>query len=141
MPWITPVTNRTSGASRMTYLDMNRITGNISYLYNYAKDHGYTITFDDLSKTEWTQNDIVSKQFCDEMASVLNSLLSATGMPTKFIMPPQGYTYVNNLERYILQLWQHIVEPGGYTYLQNAGAIQLQTGDGVDIEAGTMPTE
>lgn len=141
MAWITPVTNRVSGASRMTYLDMNRITGNISYLYNYAKDHGYTITFDDLSKTEWTQNDLVSKQFWDELRSVFNSLRIATGMHYQYVSPPQSYIDVNNVERYTLQLWQHIVEPGGYTYLQNAGAIQLQTGDGVDIEAGTMPTE
>ena len=30
--WIEPVTDRTDGSARMTYIDMNRITGNINII-------------------------------------------------------------------------------------------------------------
>lgn len=59
MAWVTPVTDRTSGAARMTYLDMNRITGNLVWLYEECVRQGIAITGTPFPKTEWAQNDII----------------------------------------------------------------------------------
>ena len=34
MAWVTPVTNRTDGSALMTATDMDRITGNMAYLFD-----------------------------------------------------------------------------------------------------------
>ena len=38
MAWITPVTNRRSGLSRISRTDMNRIAGNINHVYDLISD-------------------------------------------------------------------------------------------------------
>lgn len=140
MAWVTPVTNRTyRGGSRMTYVDMNRITGNISYLYNYANSHGHTVSSVDVSQIEWTQNDIISRQFWRSMWFVFNRIHLAYGLPEASYQEPTGYAWVNYVELRTLYLWQHIVEPSEYELLQSENAVQLQTEDGVDIEVGLLP--
>ncbi|MBR3171302.1 MAG: hypothetical protein IKF22_08660 [Lachnospiraceae bacterium] len=137
MAWVTPVTNRNATA-RMTYLDMNRISGNISYLYNYAKDHGYDVQGDDVSQTTWTQNDIISYDFWYSMTGVLGEVREAAGLDKSVNYPATNYYSVNSLERYTLYTWMEITEPPEYGLLQNREGIQLQTESGADIEAGIL---
>lgn len=79
MAWITPVTNRTSGSAMMTYEDMNRITGNIGYLYDLCRSEGITIAGSRISKTEWTQNDIISVSDWSNLLACLGNARTAVG--------------------------------------------------------------
>ena len=51
MAWITPVTNREAN-SRTSYLDMNRIVGNVAHLGGNPEKLSYTKT-DIVMKAEW----------------------------------------------------------------------------------------
>lgn len=70
--WRTPVTDRTSGADRMRYTDMIRITENINYIIESAQNKGYVVYVEELSKTTWTHDDIITRSQWNE---ILNSLL------------------------------------------------------------------
>jgi len=79
MAWITPVTDRTSGSAMMTYADMNRITGNIGHLYDLCQSEGITIAGSRISKTEWTQNDIISVSDWSNLLTCLGNARNAVG--------------------------------------------------------------
>ena len=79
MAWITPVTDRTSGSAMMTYEDMNRITGNIGYLYDLCQSEGITIAGSRISKTSWTQNDIITRANWSNLLTCLGNARSAVG--------------------------------------------------------------
>lgn len=79
MAWITPVTDRTDGSAMMTYADMNRITGNIGYLYDLCQSEGITIAGSRISKTEWTQNDIISVSDWSNLLTCLGNARNAVG--------------------------------------------------------------
>lgn len=79
MAWITPVTDRTSGSAMLTYEDMNRITGNIGYLYDLCQSMGITIAGSRISKTEWTQNDIISVSDWSNLLTCLGNARNAVG--------------------------------------------------------------
>ena len=79
MVWITPVTDRTSGSAMMTYEDMNRITGNIGYLYDLCRSDGITIAGSRISKTEWTQNDIITRANWSNLLTCLGNARNAVG--------------------------------------------------------------
>lgn len=139
MAWITPVTDRKSGASKMTYVDMNRISGNIAYLYDYAVAHGYTISHANVQKTSWTQNDIVTySDWYTDIIGTLAAIKSAVGLNanTVSIYAPRNYYDVNQVEKHTLNTLAHIIEPTGGELLQTESAIQIQADDGTDIEAG-----
>lgn len=137
MAWITPVTDRTSGTDMMTYEDMNRISGNVSHLYNYAVGHGYTVSGGDVDKTSWTQNDIIEKQNWESLLSVLSAVRNAAGL----MDASGGLTYwsdVNTFESYTLETYTHIIGPSEYGLLQDMDGEQLQTENEVDLEAGII---
>ena len=136
MAWVTPVTSRNATA-RMTYLDMNRISGNVSYLYNYAKDHGYDVQGDDVMKTQWTQNDIVAEDTWGSIESVLSAVRASVGL-SETSGNPSFYYSMNSFERTTLDTWRHVVVPEEYELLQNKEAVQLRTNSGEDIEAGIL---
>lgn len=94
MAWITPVTNRTNGSARMTHLDMNRITGNINFLYDYLTELGFTISGPKVSKDSWTYNDIISKTFWESMLTVLSNVCAAISY-TPGTSPTNAMTYQN----------------------------------------------
>lgn len=88
MAWVTPVYNRVPGA-RMTAADMNRICGNINYLYAAAN-----------LPVDWTSNDLVSVTMWKKILSGLDKAKTALGYTTT-IKPTNAQTYqnVNNIER------------------------------------------
>ena len=137
MAWVTPVTDRTSGTDMMTYEDMNRLSGNVSHLYNYAVGHGYTVEGGDVDKTSWTQNDIITKSNWDSLLSVLSAVRNAAGLSDA----SGGLLYwsdVNTFETYTLETYTHIIEPSEYGLLQDMEGEQLQTENNVDLEAGIL---
>lgn len=97
--WIEPVTNRTSGSARMTYKDMNRITGNLVWLYDYLTEQGITVAGSAYSKTDWTQNDIITVAQWTELLTCLSNVCTAVGyQPEKAPTNTMSYTNINNVE-------------------------------------------
>ncbi len=112
MAWIEPVTNRITGA-RMTYIDMNRITGNLDYLTadlsDFGKYAGRTI-----AKTEWIRNDYVTRPDWKNILDVLEDVRIAIGM-TESDYPENpfpeanfstGYENINNVEKLTLMAYE-----------------------------------
>lgn len=77
MAWVTPVTDRTDGSAMMTATDMDRITGNIAYLFDYATQEGYAPTGSTVTKTSWTINDIIERSFWEAMLTTLANICEA----------------------------------------------------------------
>lgn len=75
--WITPVTDRTDGSAMMTAVDMNRITGNIDYLFDYATAEGLSPSGSTVPKTSWTKNDIIERSFWEAMLTTLANICAA----------------------------------------------------------------
>lgn len=97
--WTEPVTNRTSGSARMTYKDMNRITGNLVWLYDYLTEQGVTVEGSAYSKTNWTQNDIVTVAQWTELLTCLSNVCTAVGyQPEKAPTNTMSYANINNVE-------------------------------------------
>lgn len=97
--WIEPVTNRTSGSARMTYKDMNRITGNLVWLYDYLTEQGVTVAGSAYSKTTWTRNDIVTVAQWTELLTCLSNVCTAVWyQPEKAPTNTMSYTNINNVE-------------------------------------------
>lgn len=72
--WRTPVTDRTSGTDRMRYTDMIRITENINYVMEIARDKGYSIYGEEIYKTNWVRNDIITKEDWTEILGTLRAV-------------------------------------------------------------------
>ena len=113
--WVTPVTDRTSGAARMTHIDMNRITGNLVFLYEECQRMGITVAGDQYSKTEWTQDDIVTRTQWTEAYTCLLNLYRAVGHTGSILFDYTTYYYtINRFEAFelvifnILQTWDAI---------------------------------
>lgn len=97
--WIEPVTNRSSTTDRMTYEDMNRITGNLAWLYAQCGEMGLTVPGSIISKTNWVQNDIIT---VSEWAEILTCLANiCTAVEYTSAQPTDRMTYgnINNVER------------------------------------------
>ena len=104
--WITPVTNRTGGNARMTTVDMNRITGNLVWLYDECVRKGITIEGSAYSKTTWISNDIISESEWYELLACLRNIRTAVGYaPIK--VPGYGMVWdnINRIEEHELTLY------------------------------------
>lgn len=122
MAWITPVTNRQTGMSRMTYQDMNRITGNIDYVYDVIADLGYTIIGGRVPKTSWFRDDIIDNINWNQTKGVLLNLYDAIGeTPADYPGASMSYSNINIIESLTLYLYNF------------AFADYLATGEGVYI--------
>lgn len=131
MAWVTPVTNRSSGASRMTYLDMNRITGNINFVYDLITERGFVITGGKVSKDSWTRNDIIEKTFWESMLTVLSNICSAVSyVPGTSPTNVMGYANINNIEAITLALYNYANDD----WLLSESGVILATEDGVFIQ-------
>lgn len=96
MTWITPVTSWSNG-NRFTCDDMNRIAGNINYLYPDAR-----------LKDDYTQNDYLTQSEWDSLTEALNTLVTVSGLKRTV----SGYdgtadTFVN-IEQLIQDLYDRI---------------------------------
>jgi hypothetical protein len=83
MVWVTPVTDRKDGSARMTYNDMNRITGNLEWLYHSIQSSGIPIAGYAISKSHWSRNDIVTARFWKELLTCLENVCTALGYTPK----------------------------------------------------------
>ena len=77
MAWVTPVTDRTDGSAMMTYQDMDRITGNLKWLYDACVSESIPISGSAISKTSWSRNDIIDVTFWAELLDCLDNVCNA----------------------------------------------------------------
>lgn len=77
MAWVQPVTDRTDGTSTMTYQDMDRITGNLEWLYDACISVGIPIAGSAISQTSWTRDDIITNTFWTELLGCLSNVCVA----------------------------------------------------------------
>lgn len=108
MAWVTPVTDRTGGSARMTYEDMNRITGNIAYLYDLCQSAGITISGSRYSKTSWTQNDIITKDNWTELMTCLSNAKRAVNYTASTPSNRMRWDNINAVERQTLAVYSII---------------------------------
>lgn len=141
MAWITPVTDRADGSARMEYGDMNRITGNIAYLYDKCVEQGITIAGSRISKTEWTQNDIITVAFWTELLTCLTNARNAVGYtPAENPSDAMRYDNINNVEAIsyavyeILAAYDRLANMNHYVGDKLADGGYLRAGD--DFNAG-----
>jgi hypothetical protein len=121
MAWIEPVTNWSNG-NRFTYADMNRITGNVNYLYPAANLPTYT------------QNDFLTRSGWDALLSALDTLVTATGLDATVPGDAMTGDTMNEVESLILALKERIE-------LRAAQAVAtIYAGDGIyTADAGQYP--
>lgn len=97
--WQTPVTSRSSGYERMTYEDMNRITGNLAWLYSECVERGISISGSIISQTAWTRNDIITVSFWTELLGCLANVCTAVNYtPQTAANSQMTYTNMNIVE-------------------------------------------
>lgn len=133
MDWIHAVTNRQSGAARMTYEDMVRITGNINLVYDFLVDAGYTVVGQKVSKTSWTRDDIILDTFWAEMLGVLSNVCAAIEYIPQ--VPPNNsmwYQNINNIERIILDVFN--AASAGVLLTESEVVITTETGEAITTE-------
>ena len=120
MAWITPVTNRTDGTARMTYTDMERITGNIAYLYDLCQDQGIPIAGSRISKTTWIRNDIITVAQWAEILTCLANARDAVGYPAQDPTDQMTWDNINEVERITaavygaIQAYEHMARLNHY---------------------------
>ena len=99
MAWVTPVTDRTDGSAMMTATDMDRITGNIAYLFDYATQEGHAPTGSTVTKTSWTINDIIERSFWEAMLTTLANICEAVEyVPETDPTNAMEFENINNVE-------------------------------------------
>lgn len=97
--WITPITDRTSGLSRMQHSDMNRITGNLAWLYAECIEQGVAISGSIISKIEWTNNDIITLAEWTELLTCLTNICNAISyVPTTTPNNQMEWSNINLVE-------------------------------------------
>ena len=134
MAWVTPVTNRTDGNSRMTATDMDRITGNIAYLFDYATAEGHSPQGSTVTKTSWTQNDIIDKSFWESMLVVLSNICDAVNynpdtQPTNVM----DYENINNIETISYNLNNIIANINRMSAINHWVGDEFFTGDNINV--------
>ena len=75
MAWITPVTDRTTGAMH-TLQDQNRIAGNLDYLATELTERGL-YSGGTIQKTTYTSNDYITTDDWTDILNVLDGMLNA----------------------------------------------------------------
>lgn len=134
--WITPVTNRTSGSAMMTYKDMNRITGNIDYVYQALKSLGYPPAGSTVSKLEWTQNDIIDRAFWESMLDVMAAIYVAIGEPEPYdLTNDMGWENINHVESWMFELYDGVMF---YRHLLDENDVDICDEFGTPIIVGDM---
>lgn len=98
--WTEPVTQRSSGSEMMTYVDMNRITTNLAWLYKQCQEIGITPSGSIVSKANWIRNDIVTVTEWAEILTCLANVCSAVQYtPSETTNNQMIYTNINAVER------------------------------------------
>lgn len=135
MAWVTPVTDRTDGSAMMTATDMDRITGNIAYLFDYATQEGHAPSGSTVTKTSWTINDIIERSFWEAMLTTLANICAAVEyVPETDPTNAMEFENINNVETISRNLY-YIIQNIRYQANNNHWVgDDIYTGD--DINAG-----
>ena len=135
MAWVTPVTDRADGSAMMTATDMDRITGNIAYLFDYATQEGHAPSGSTVTKTSWTINDIIERSFWGAMLTTLSNICEAVEyVPETDPTNAMEYENINNVETISRNLY-YIIQNIQYQANNNHWVgDDIYTGD--DINAG-----
>ena len=100
MAWVTPVTDRTDGSAMMTYQDMDRITGNLKWLYDACVSSSITISGSAISKTSWDRNDILTTSFWAELKTCLQNVCNAVSYtPPDSVSDSMIWNNINLVEK------------------------------------------
>lgn len=131
--WITPVTDRTDGSAMMTAADMNRITGNIDYLFDYATAEGLQPAGSTVPKTSWTKNDIIERSTWESMLETLSNLCECVEYnPEVNPNNEMEFENINNVERISFNLYNIIGQIGNLQGLNHWAGDDLFAGDPVN---------
>lgn len=104
--WTTPVTDRVDGSARMTYTDMNRITGNVAFL----QDAIYGAI--SISQTTWTYNDIIARAFWEDMLTSLREMAAIENVTVLDMSNEMTWQNINNVETMILNMYNALGDLG-----------------------------
>lgn len=131
--WITPVTDRTDGTAMMTAVDMNRITGNIDYLFDYATAEGLSPAGSTVPKTSWTKNDIIERSTWEATLETLSNLCECveynpTAPPTNIM----EWENINHIEDITNRIYYIIGQIGNLQGLNHWAGDDLFAGDPVN---------
>lgn len=131
--WITPVTDRTDGTAMMTAVDMNRITGNIDYLFDYATAEGLSPSGSTVPKTSWTKNDIIERSTWEATLETLSNLCECVEYIPE-TEPTNGMEYenINNVEQISFNLYNIIANIGRMSAINHWAGDNLFAGDPVN---------
>lgn len=133
MAWVTPVTDRTDGSSLMTYTDMDRITGNIAYLFDYATQEGHSPEGTTVTKTSWTQNDIIDRTFWESMLFVLSNICDAVNYnPPTQPTDMMDYENINNIETISFNLYYIIMHINDMAAINHWCCDEFYAGDAIN---------
>lgn len=132
MAWITPITDRSSGA-RCNESDMNRIAGNLDWLATEAAQKqiysGATI-----SKTNYTNNDYVSIDDWENILEVLNDLVDGLNVTIEGSADMSTtYTNFNVVESITLAIYNR------YQLLLSQANANHYAGDSIYTESTNSP--
>lgn len=132
MAWITPITDRSSGA-RCDESDMNRIAGNLDWLATEAAQKqiysGATIT-----KTNYTNNDYVSVGDWENILEVLNDLVDGLNVTTEGAADMSTtFTNFNTVELITLAIYNR------YQLLLSQANANHYAGDSIYTEGEISP--
>lgn len=138
--WITPVTDRTDGTAMMTAVDMNRITGNIDYLFDYATAEGLSPSGSTVPKTSWTKNDIIERSTWEAMLTTLANIMAAV-----FYVPEVEPDYamdwenMNNIETISYNLYNIIGSSGSQGNNNHYAGDPIFAGDDINVGGTYTP--
>ena len=83
----------------MTYQDMERITGNLKWLYDACVSSSITISGSAISKTSWDRNDILTTTFWTELKTCLQNVCTALSYtPSESVTDTMIWSNINTVE-------------------------------------------
>lgn len=133
MAWVTPVTDRTDGSAMMTATDMDRITGNIAYLFDYATQEGHAPSGSTVTKTSWTINDIIERSFWEAMLTTLANICEAVEyVPEADPTNAMEWENINHIEDITNRIYYIIGQIGNLQGLNHWAGDDLFAGDPVN---------
>ena len=133
MAWVTPVTDRTDGSAMMTAVDMNRITGNIDYLFDYATAEGLSPSGSTVPKTSWTKNYIIERSTWEATLETLSNLCECVEyIPETDPTNAMEFENINNVEQISLNLYNIIANIGRMSAINHWAGDDLFAGDPVN---------
>lgn len=107
MAWITPVTDRVSGAVH-TVTDQNRIAGNLDWLAGELTTH-QLYTGSTVQKVTYTQNDFITVNDWADILDVLYAMIAALGIEAEEAADDSTtYANMNTVESLTLAIYDRL---------------------------------